>query len=63
MDSTVFHTRFGGVVKLFSVDFYAIDTNNILDIYKYSMRRTRCKILFRLIKKIFIIYCIIDWSS
>ena len=28
------------VVKCFSVDFNAIDTNNILDIHKYLMKRT-----------------------
>ena len=29
-----------GFVKLFSVDFNPIDTNDILDIHKYSMERT-----------------------
>ena len=46
--------RLGGVVKLFSVDFNPIDTNNILDIHKYLMERTWYKIMFGLIKKIFI---------
>ena len=31
------------VVKFFSVDFNAIDTNEILDIHKYSMKKTRYK--------------------
>ena len=29
-----------GVVRFFSVDFNPIDTNNILDIHKYLMKRT-----------------------
>ena len=29
-----------GVVNFFSVDFIPIDTNNILDIHKYLMKRT-----------------------
>ena len=41
------------VVKLFSVDFDPTD-NNILDIHKYLMKRTWYKIIFGLIKKIFI---------
>ena len=28
------------VVKFCSVDFYSIDTRNILDIHKYLMKRT-----------------------
>ena len=28
-----------GVVKLFSVDFNAIDNNDILDIHKYLMKK------------------------
>ena len=31
------------VVKFFSVDFNAIDTNEISDIHKYSMKKTRYK--------------------
>ena len=31
-------TGLGGVVKLFSVDFNPINTNNILDIYKYLIK-------------------------
>ena len=33
-------TGLKGSVKLFSVDFNAIDTNNILDIHKYLMKGT-----------------------
>ena len=40
--------------KLFSADFNSIDTNNILDIHKYLMKRMWYKIMFGLIKKIFI---------
>ena len=43
-----------GVVKLFSVDFNPIDTNNFFDIHKYLMKRTCYKIIFGLIKKIFV---------
>ena len=46
-------TGFRGVVKNFSVDFNLIDTNDILDIQKYLMKRTWYKILFRLIRKTF----------
>ena len=42
------------VVKFFSVDFNAIDTNDILDIHEYLMTRTIYKIILGLIKKIFI---------
>ena len=47
-------TGLKGVVNFFSVDYNPIDTNNILDIYKYLMKRTCYKITFVLIKKIFI---------
>ena len=47
-------TRLVGVVKFVSVDFNPIDTNNILDIHKYLMKRTWNKIMFWLIKKGFI---------
>ena len=47
-------TGLKGVVKFFSVDFNPIDTNDILDIYRYLMKRTRYKIMFGLIKKILI---------
>ena len=30
----------GGVVKFFSVDFNPIDTNDVLDIHKYLMKKT-----------------------
>ena len=43
------------VVNFFSVDFNPIDTNDILDIHKHLIRRTECKIMFGLIRKIFII--------
>ena len=33
-------TGLKGVAKFFSVDFNPIDTNNILDIHKYLMKRT-----------------------
>ena len=42
------------VVKFFSVDFNPIDTNDILDIHKYLMIKTRYKIILGLIKKIII---------
>ena len=42
------------VVHFFSVDFNPIVTNNILDIHKHLMKRTWYKIMFGLIKKIFI---------
>ena len=45
-------TGLKGVVKYFSVDFYRDDTNDILDILKYLMKRTWYKIMFWLIKKI-----------
>ena len=47
-------TGLKGLVKLFSDDFNSIDTNGILDIHKCLMKITRNKIMFRLIKKIFI---------
>ena len=43
-----------GVVKDFSVDFNPIDTNDISDIHKYSTKRTWYKIIYGLIRKIFI---------
>ena len=42
-------TGLKGVVKLFSVDFNPIDTNDILDIHRHLMKRTWYKIMFRLI--------------
>ena len=41
-------------IKIFSVHFNPIDTNNNIDIHKYLMKGKRHKIMFRLIKKIFI---------
>ena len=35
-----------GVVKSFSVDYNPINTNNILNIHKYSMKRRWYKIMF-----------------
>ena len=45
-------TGLKGVIKFFSVDFNPIDTNDILDIHKYLMKKTWYK-MFLLIKKIF----------
>ena len=42
------------IVILFSVDFNPIDANYILDIHKYLMKGTWYKIMFELIKKVFI---------
>ena len=47
-------TGLGGFVKIFSVGFNTIDTSDILDIHKYLMKRTLYKIMFGLVKKIFI---------
>ena len=47
-------TGLKGNVNVFSVDFNPIDTNDILDICKYLMKGTCYKIMFQLIKKIFI---------
>ena len=47
-------TGLKGVINFFSVDFNPIDTNNILDIHKYLMKRKWYQIMFVLIKKIFI---------
>ena len=47
-------TGLKGVVKFLLVDFNPSDTNDILDIHKYLMRGTWNKIMFELIKKIFI---------
>ena len=38
-----------GIVKCFSIDFNPIDTNDILDIHKYLMKRTCYEIIFWLI--------------
>ena len=42
------------VLKLCSVDFNPIDDNDILDIHKYLIKRAWYKIIFGLIKKVFI---------
>ena len=47
-------SRLKGAINFFSVDFNPIDTNDILDIHKYLMKRTWYEIMFGLIKKIFI---------
>ena len=47
-------TGLGGVVKFLSIDFNPSDTNDILDIHKYLMKKTSYKKMFGLIKKIFI---------
>ena len=47
-------TGLKGVLKFFSVDFNPIDNNDILDINKHLMKRTWYKIMFALIKNIFI---------
>ena len=44
-----YKTGLKGVVKSFSVDFNPIDTNDILDIHKYLMRKKLQKIMFELI--------------
>ena len=38
-------------VKIFSVDYNPVDTNDILDIRKYLMKGKVHKIMFRIIKK------------
>ena len=43
-----------GVLTCFSVDFNPIDDNDILDIHKYLIKRAWYKIIFGLIKKVFI---------
>ena len=46
-----------GIVKLFSVDFNSIDTNDVTDIHKYLMERTWNRInVWNYFKKV---YCII----
>ena len=47
-------TGLRGILKCFFVDFNLIDTNDILDINKYLVKKTWCKIMFGLIEKIFI---------
>ena len=47
-------TGLKGDANFFSVDFYPIDTCDILDIHKYMMKRAWYKTLFGLTRKIFI---------
>ena len=58
-------TRLKGIVKPFSVDFNLIDTYDILDINKYLMKGTWCKIMFGIIKKMLIVLLrnIVDGSN
>ena len=42
------------VVKVFCVDYNAVDTNNILDIHRYLIRETWYKIMSGFFKKMFI---------
>ena len=46
-------TMFKGSVTVFSVDFNAINTSNILDIHKYLLKETWYE-MFEFLKKIFI---------
>ena len=46
-------TGLKGNVKSFSVDLNHIDTNDILDIHKYLVKGKLYKIMFALIKKMF----------
>ena len=46
-------TGLNGYVYEFGVVYNFIDTNNIIDIHKYLMKKH--KIMFRIIKKIFIV--------
>ena len=48
-------TGLKGSVKIFFVDFNPIDTHNIFDIYEYLMKGTQYKIMFEVIKKMFIV--------
>ena len=48
-------TELKGSLKLFSVDFNPIDTDYILDIHKYLMKKTKYKTMFWLVKKMFIV--------
>ena len=45
--------RLKEIAKFFSVDFNFIDTNNILDIYRYLMKGKQYKRMFGLILKMF----------
>ena len=41
--------------NFFSVDFNPIDTNNILHIHKYLIKRTCYKITFGIVEKLFVV--------
>ena len=45
-----------GVVKYFSVDFNPVDTNNILDIHKYLIKRTWYNIILGWLRKYLLDY-------
>ena len=42
------------VENLFFVDYNAIDTSNILDIYSHLMKQTGYKIMFEFVKVMFV---------
>ena len=46
-------TGLKAAIKVFSIDFSIIDTNDVLDMHKHLMKETWCKIMSELIKKIF----------
>ena len=52
-------------MNYFSVDFNPIDNSDIFDIHKYLMKRTWYKIMFGLIRKMFIVLlrCIVNISN
>ena len=47
-------TDLNGTVKLFSVDYNAIDTNDILHIHRYLMKKAWYETMLRIIWKMFI---------
>ena len=51
-DDNMKQTGLNGYVYDFSVDYFSIDNDNILDLHKYLMKKTN--IMFGLIKKAFI---------
>ena len=47
-------TGFNGYVYNFSIDYYATDVDDIVDIHKYLMKKTTyCNKMFRFVKKVF----------
>ena len=48
-------TGLKGFVKIFSVDYNPIDTNDVLDIHRYLMKKAWYKIMFGFIKNMFIV--------